>query len=99
MAPTVASFRRQMVPTLGHRGLLFDAKAFFWSRNGKPMFFHIEDANSAGAMRELAAQCQPATIRMNIAVHEGSAYLFLLVEMVTTDEIHLVFGVGRVLND
>ncbi len=26
MAPTVASFRRQMVPTLGHRGLLFDAK-------------------------------------------------------------------------
>ena len=36
---------------------------------------------------------------MNIAVYEGSAYLFLLVEMVTTDEIHLVFGVGRVLNE
>ena len=38
-------------------------------------------------------------IRINIAVYEGSAYLFLLVEMVTNEEIHVMFGVGRVLNE
>jgi len=69
MAPTVASFRRKMVPTLGHRGLLFDAK---WSQlwaigvendpwGGKVDFvawWHARVTGLGAEKRSIVSQCR-----------------------------------------
>jgi len=85
MAPTLASFRRKMVPTLDHRGLLFDAK---WSQlwaigvendpyGGKVDFvawWHARVTGQGAEKRSSVSQCRAGMGSQTLVVPQRESF-------------------------